>query len=132
MWTEDENQKFHEGLVKYGEKIYHLEPSKALQSMSSSWYDFSITKNIFSMFLVFLILILIFSKISKTYTQREKQAPKGLQSLIEPLILFMRDDVVKPAIGDQWKKFFSLYYVFVLFYSFLQFIRSNTILPWLR
>lgn len=119
---ESSKNEEHVTLVKYGDTTYELEPSKALQSMSASWYDFSITKNIFSMLLVFLMLLFVFSKISKAYTKRENQAPKGLQSLMEPLILFMRDDVVKPAIGEKWKKFFPFImclFFFILFCNLL-------------
>jgi F-type H+-transporting ATPase subunit a len=109
--------------VEYNGKSYPLEAAMSLQNTSSSWQDFSITKNVFVMLLAFLLLILVFSAISKAYTKREKQAPKGIQSFFEPILLFMRDEVVKPAIGDKdWKRFFpfimSLFF-FILFCNLL-------------
>ena len=103
--------------ILYNDKIYHLEGCKALQNNASTWYDFSITKNVFCMILIFLLLVFMFSKISKSYTERAKEAPKGLQSLMEPLVLFIRDDVVKPAIGEEWQRFFP--FIMCLFFFIL-------------
>lgn len=93
--------------IRYNGKSYELEACMALQNTDSSWQDFSITKNVFAMLLGLILLLLLFSRISKAYTAREKQAPKGVQSLVEPVLLFMRDEVVRPAIGEKhWKRFF--------------------------
>lgn len=113
----------HVETVKYGTATYNLEPCMSLQNTASSWQDFSITKNVFGMLLAMVLLLFIFSKISKAYTTREKQAPKGVQSFFEPLILFMRDEVVKPAIGEKdWKRFFPFVmcvFFFILFCNML-------------
>lgn len=108
--------------VMYDGKSYEIEACKALQNTGSSWYDFSITKNVFAMLLGLILLFFIFSKVAKAYTARDKQAPKGLQSLLEPLMLFMRDEVVKPAIGKEWKKYFPFImclFFFILIVNFL-------------
>lgn len=113
----------HVEMIKYGEGTYALESCMSLQNTASSWQDFSITKNVFGMLLAMLLLILVFSKVSKAYSTREKQAPKGIQSFFEPLILFMRDEVVKPAIGEKdWKRFFPFImclFFFILFCNLL-------------
>lgn len=109
-------------VVMYEGKSYAVEGCMALQNTSSSWQDFSITKNVFAMLLALLVLVIVFSKVSKAYTTREKQAPKGLQSFIEPIIIFMRDQVVKPAIGEKWQKFFPFImclFFFILFCNLL-------------
>lgn len=73
------------------------------------FYNFSITKNVFGMLLSVLLLILVFKVSAQAYVRREGMAPKGLQSLMEPLILFVRDDVVKPSIGEKhYRRFMPL------------------------
>lgn len=113
----------HAETIKYGDKTYELEACMSLQNTSSTWQDFSITKNVFGMLLAFILLLFIFSKVSKAYTKREKEAPKGLQSFMEPLIVFMRDEVVKPAVGEKdWKRFFPFImcmFFFILFCNLL-------------
>lgn len=68
-------------------------------------YDISITKNVAGMFLGIAIMFLIFLSVAKSYKRRQGQAPKGLQSLMEPLILFVRDEVAKPSIGRGYERF---------------------------
>lgn len=63
--------------------------------------DISITKTVFAIFLDALLLIIVFLSVAKSYSKRKGQAPKGLQSLMEPLVLFIRDDVAKDSIGEE-------------------------------
>jgi F-type H+-transporting ATPase subunit a len=64
-------------------------------------WDLSITKTIFAIFINAFLVVLIFLSIARSYKKREGKAPKGLQSLVEPLILFIRDDVAKASIGEE-------------------------------
>ncbi len=65
--------------------------------------NLSITKTVAGIFVSVILLLLIFLNIAKSARKRVNQAPKGLQNLFEPIILFIRDEVAKPAIGE--KKF---------------------------
>ena len=67
--------------------------------------DFSITKNVVGMLLSIIIMFLIFLSVAKGYTTNRGKAPKGIQSFMEPLILFIRDEVAKPSIGRGYEKF---------------------------
>lgn len=71
----------------------------------TSFTDLSPTKNVVAMFLVFLFLVWMLRKVAKTYETREGQAPKGLQSLIETMFIFIQDEVAKPFLGHKWQKF---------------------------
>jgi len=68
-------------------------------------YDFSITKNIVSIWIAVVLLLLIFTSVASAYKKREGRAPKGLQSFIEPVILFVRDDIAIPNIGYKYARF---------------------------
>ncbi|TDB65143.1 F0F1 ATP synthase subunit A [Arundinibacter roseus] len=84
---------------------------------SRTVYDFSITKNVASMFISAILLLLIFTSVAKSYSTRQGKAPKGLQSAMEVLILFIRDEVVKPNIGPGYQKY--LPYMLTLFFFIL-------------
>lgn len=73
-------------------------------------YDFSMTKNVTSMLIAAILLIVLMLNVAKAYRVRgSKKAPKGFQSLIEPVIIFMRDEVVKPNIpGKKAEKYTPL------------------------
>jgi len=71
----------------------------------TSFYDFSLTKNVASMMLIFALLAWMFISIAKAYKKRDGMAPKGIQSFIEPVFLFIQDEVAKPFIGAKWEKY---------------------------
>lgn len=71
----------------------------------SSFFDFSITKNVVSMLIVFLFLTWVFLSVAKAYKTREGMAPKGMQGFIEPIFLFIQDEVAKPFLGHKWEKY---------------------------
>ncbi len=68
--------------------------------------DFSITKNVASLLLSMLLVLVVFLSVANAYKKRGvTSAPKGLQSFIEPIILFVRDDIAKPNIGPKFGKY---------------------------
>jgi F-type H+-transporting ATPase subunit a len=71
----------------------------------TSFYDFSPTKNVISMILVSLFLFWMFTKAAKSYKNQPDKAPRGLQGVIEPIFLFIRDDVAIPFIGNKYRKY---------------------------
>lgn len=87
-------------------------------------YDLSMTKNITSMLVAAIILVVLMLNVAKSYKIRgHKQAPKGLQSLIEPVIIFMRDEVVRPNIhakrADNYTPFILTIFFFILINNLL-------------
>ena len=85
--------------------------------------DFSITKNVVSMFITMLLMLWVFLTVAKAYKRNPGKAPKGLQSFVEPLIMFVRDDVAKPSIGEKrYEKFMPFLltvFFFVMFSNYL-------------
>src|SRR3546814_18921348 len=67
------------------------------------------------MFLSVIVLLLIFISIAKTYRKRREKAPNGLQSVIEPLIIIVRDEFARQNIGHQYHRFMQLLLQIFLF-----------------
>jgi F-type H+-transporting ATPase subunit a len=82
-------------------------------------FDISITKNIASLFIGIAIILWIFISVGNAYKRNPLSPPKGLQSFIEPVILFVRDEIVKPAIGDKKYERFMPYLLTVFFFIFI-------------
>ena len=80
--------------------------------------DISITKTILAIFIDALLVILLFLSIAKSYKKRQGLAPKGLQSWMEPLILFIRDDVAKSSIGEKRYQKYLPYLLSLFFFIF--------------
>ncbi len=106
----------HHELIPYnGYKLDHNHIY--LESTGEPVFDLSITKNVAMLLINSLVLILVFLSVAKAYKRNAGKAPKGLQSLIEPIILFVRDEVVKPNIGHGYEKFMP--YLLTLFFFIL-------------
>ena len=76
------------------------------EEASQKVLDISITKNVASMLFTVLLLIVIFVGVANAYKKRGvTSAPKGFQSLIEPIIIFVRDEIAKPYLGDRHAAF---------------------------
>jgi F-type H+-transporting ATPase subunit a len=79
-------------------------------------YDFSFTKTVLAIFLSGFFLILIFVSVANRYKRNPNVAPHGLQNLLEPLILFIRDDVAKSSIGEKKYERYLPYLLTIFFF----------------
>ena len=71
----------------------------------TSFYDFSITKNVTSMLIVCSLLFFLFRSVAKSMQRREGMAPTGLQNFMEPFVTFIRDEVAIPFLGPKYDKY---------------------------
>ncbi|MFC2129536.1 F0F1 ATP synthase subunit A [Bacteroidota bacterium] len=78
--------------------------------------DFSITKNVFMMLLATIILLVVFLSLARSYKKTGISAPKGLQGFLEPIVIFIEDDVAKPNIGETKYKKYMPYLLTVFFF----------------
>ena len=117
------SSEFHHGKSKVirGDRTYKIDHHKIVEENDKKIINVSVTKNVASMILSVLILFFILRKVSAGY-KNKKQAPKGIQAFLEPLILFVRDDIIKSSIGPKYKR----YTVFLLTTFF--FILTNNLL----
>jgi len=81
--------------------------------------DFSITKNVTTLFIVALIMIIVVFRAKKIAYKRQGQSPKGTQTIIEFVILFIRDDIAIPSIGKKRYEKFMPYLLTVFCFIFL-------------
>ncbi|EDM37360.1 ATP synthase, subunit A (H(+)-transporting two-sector ATPase) [Pedobacter sp. BAL39] len=92
------------------------------EAASAAVLDFSITKNVAAMFVAIAVILIVFVSVAAAYRKRVGKAPKGLQSFVEPIIIFVRDDIARPNIGHKYAKFMP--YLLTVFF----FIWINNIL----
>ncbi|MFT4969944.1 MAG: F-type H+-transporting ATPase subunit a [Chitinophagales bacterium] len=107
----------HHGEVIYDGHTFETEGKSTLLE-GSSFYDFSITKNVFSLLLSCALLIFIFVGMARFY-KKGSMVPKGLYSALEPLILFVKDEIAIPNIGKEKYAKFLPYLLTVFFFIWL-------------
>ncbi|MEM0938533.1 MAG: F0F1 ATP synthase subunit A [Bacteroidota bacterium] len=78
--------------------------------------DLSITKNVLFMFIDAILLILVFGAVARGYKKNIGTSPKGIQSLFEPLIVFIRDDIAKVNIGEKDYERFMPFLLTIFFF----------------
>lgn len=106
----------HHNVVEY--KGYKLEHNHiTLASSGKGVLDVSITKNVAMLLINATLLMLVFLAVARGYKKNQGKAPSGIQSFFEPIIVFVRDEIVKPNIGHSYAKF--LPYMLTLFFFIL-------------
>lgn len=90
----------------FNDKIKVVDASGELDKVASyRIYDFSITKNVVAIWIAGILLLIIFISVAGSYKKRVGKAPKGLQSIIEPIIIFVRDEIARPNIGYKYQRY---------------------------
>lgn len=112
--------RFDHGHVAYGGYLLHegkLKATKAADgthasaeivdhALTQATYDISITKNVLAMLVSMLLMVVAFLAVAKAYRNNGVRAPKGLLArFVEPVVLFVRDDVAKANIGPGYERF---------------------------
>jgi F-type H+-transporting ATPase subunit a len=77
--------------------------------------DFSITKNIATIILVAILMFLLFRSLAKSFISNNGIS-KGIGRFFEPIILYIRDDIAIPNIGEKKYKDYMSFLLTVFFF----------------
>lgn len=80
--------------------------------------DLSITKTSAAIMIAVVLLIVIVFIARAGYKKRPNQAPQGLQSLVEMLVVFVRDSIARPIIGEKKYRKYLPYLLTLFFFIF--------------
>ena len=108
--------------VKSHTKIYELNEGATAAAFDEQNHvtngkrplDFSITKSVVGMLLVGILMLLGFSSLARQY--KKKKIPTGFGRVLEPLVLYVRDEISRPNIGEKHYRKFSGYLLTVFFF----------------
>jgi len=124
------SKKLHHGHSSYNYKDYNYmlenegeKKGKIVEyssgNISSIPFDISITKNIVALFFSIILITWIFTSVASVYKKTRGMPPRGIQSLIEPIIIFVRDDIAKQSIGEHKYEKFTPYLLTVFFFIWI-------------
>lgn len=105
----------HEPVAYDGYKLEHNHI--LLADSGKAVLDLSITKNVLMLFINAGVLLFILLSVARAYKKNPGRAPSGVQSFIEPMVLFVKDEIVKPNAGPRYEKY--LPYLLTLFFFVL-------------
>lgn len=111
--------------VKYHEKIYQLNDGASSLEFDEQHHplnavkpiDVSITKNVFSMLLSLVFLLTLFGAAGKS-AKKNPGAPRGILAFLEPIIIFIREDIIIPNVGEKKYKSYIPYLITIFFFIF--------------
>jgi F-type H+-transporting ATPase subunit a len=111
--------------AKIHSKIFELEAGASEVSFDEAHHatnahkvlDLSITKSVVGVLLVGLLMLLGFSSLAKQY--KNKQIPTGFARVLEPLVIYVRDEIVRPNIGEKHYRKFTGYLLTVFFFIWI-------------
>ncbi|WP_018476162.1 F0F1 ATP synthase subunit A [Pontibacter roseus] len=104
----------YNGFVLDHGHIYRADASGEPAADQAGLLDFSITKNVASLFLSVALLFLVFLTIASSYKKNHGKAPRGIQSFFEPIIIFVRDEIAKANIGPKYERYMP--YLLTIFF----------------
>ena len=83
-------------------------------------FDISITKNVFGLMVNSLIVLLVILLGARWYRRHDarNEAPKGFAGLVEMLVMMVEDDIIKPCVGKDYKRY-SPYLLTAFFFIFI-------------
>ena len=79
--------------------------------------DFSITKNVSFILIVSLLMMWMFSRMAKSY--KTNPIPTGIGRFLEPIIVYVRDDIARPNIGEKHYKRYMSFLLTVFFFVWI-------------
>ena len=103
-------------------KIYKVDSKNASLTLNEKHeptnikpLDFSITKNVFMIFVVALLMFLLFRSLAKSYAKNGNIAA-GVGRIFEPIVLYVRDEIAIPNIGERHYKKYMSYLLTIFFF----------------
>ncbi|AEH00915.1 F0F1 ATP synthase subunit A [Lacinutrix sp. 5H-3-7-4] len=111
--------------AKIHSKIYELDGAATTVAFDEEHHatnahkvlDLSITKSVLGVLLVGLLMLFVFSRLGKQY--KNKQIPTGFGRVLEPLVIYVRDEIVRPNIGEKHYRKFTGYLLTVFFFIWI-------------
>jgi len=82
-------------------------------------YDLSLTRNVVQMLISVILLVWLMTGVAGKYTKGQgvNTAPSGFQNVVEPVVVFIRDEVGKANLGDRYEKYMP--YLLTVFFFIL-------------
>lgn len=116
-WEENTKGRIVKLEGSYSDYTGHLEEGEVYDNHVCKW-DISITKNVCALLISIILITCIFLSVAKRYREHPDEVPSGLQALVEPLIVFIQDEVITPSLGKHSNKY-APYLLTLFFFIFL-------------
>ena len=112
-------------LAKVHSKIYELDANASSISYDAEHHptnahkdcDFSITKSVVGMLVASLLMFLGFTSLARGY--KKGAIPTGFARVLEPLVIYVRDEIARPNIGEKKYRRYMGFLLTVFFFIWI-------------
>lgn len=119
------SSKFDHGhaVAKSNGKFYKLDHGKIYRTDATGEtneyrpLDLSITKSVLGMLLTGLLLVVLFGGLANSY--KKGPIPTGIGRVLEPLVIYVRDEIARPNIGEKKYRKFMGFLLTVFFFIWI-------------
>ncbi len=128
------SSKFHHGeevaevngnfYLYHHSKIYRVDSLNAQLTYNAKGFpneytplDLSITKNVVGMLFVSILMLLAFGSLARGY--KKSMVPTGIGRFLEPLVIYVRDEIAIPNIGEHKYRKYMGYLLTIFFFVFI-------------
>jgi F-type H+-transporting ATPase subunit a len=119
--------KFHHGHAEYKGFKYELSGEnrgKVVEVLDDGStilpaVDLSFSKDALAILISLILILWIFLTAAKAYREKPDKAPTGVQNLVEPFILFVRDEIAIPSLGPKRSEKFLPYLLTIFFFIWI-------------
>lgn len=120
---EEEIYKLEGGELQFSKLVKNKDGKEELTysatPVNASMLDFSITKNVLSLFFGAVLILIILSSVARFYKKNGAVAPRGLAKYLEVLILMVQDNIAKENIDKHKYKKYVPYLLTIFFFIFI-------------
>ncbi|HEX8563932.1 MAG TPA: F0F1 ATP synthase subunit A [Flavobacterium sp.] len=107
-------------VLGHDEKIYKTDAAGTLTGdahhpTNVKPIDFSITKSVLTMFAVAILMFMLFTSLAKSFA-KNGGISAGLGRIFEPIVLYIRDEIAIPNIGEKHYKKYMSYLLTIFFF----------------
>ena len=92
--------------------VSNSDPSHPLIHLPTVWgIDLSVSKHVFMIWVVAAAIFFVITALVRRYVRQSTPVPRGLMNLLELTVVFIRDEVVRPNVGDKWVRVWTPFLV---------------------
>ncbi len=113
------------GYGLYNEKIYKLHSDGTMtfdtegNPINEKPLDLSITKNVVSLLFAALLMFVLMRSAARSYKSEGNYVPKGIARFIEPIVIFIRDEVAIANLGEENYRKYLPYLLNIFFFIWI-------------
>jgi F-type H+-transporting ATPase subunit a len=105
-------------IMDHGEHTGSIVELNEQEEIIGQPYDFSMTKIVMGMLVAVVFILFLFIRMGRIYKREGVTVPHGINGILEPLVLFIKNQIALPNIGEKKHEKYTPYLLTTFFFIF--------------